>query len=123
MDALGEATRRSIVAVLQHGPQTVGELAAGLPVGRPAVSQHLKVLAAAGLVEVERHGTRRLYRLAPAGLDAVRVEVTRFWMAALAALQRETRSTFDHDPDDVDSDVDSVDDGANDGDDEPEASP
>lgn len=93
MDALGEPTRRSIVAVLQHGPRTVGELAAGLPVGRPAVSQHLKILGAAGLVVAEQHGTRRLYRLAPAGLDAVRVEITRFWMAALATLQRETRST------------------------------
>lgn len=93
MDALGEPTRRSIVQALQHGPCTVGQLAACQPVGRPAVSQHLKVLAAAGLVVAEHHGTRRLYRLAPAGLDAVRVEVTRFWMAALAALEQETRST------------------------------
>lgn len=93
MDALGEPTRRLIVEALQHGPCTVGELAASMPVGRPAVSQHLKVLAVAGLVVAEQHGTRRLYRLAPAGLDAVRVEVTRFWMAALATLQQETRTT------------------------------
>lgn len=98
MDALGEPTRRLIVEALRHGPCTVGELAASLPVGRPAVSQHLKILAAAGLVEADQHGTRRLYRLAPAGLDAVRVEVTRFWMAALATLQQETRSIPVHDP-------------------------
>lgn len=92
MDALGEPTRRAIVQALQHRPYTVGEPADSLPVGRPAVSQHLKVLATAGLVVAEPEGTRRLYRLAPAGLDAVRVEVTRFWMASLATLEQQTRS-------------------------------
>jgi DNA-binding transcriptional ArsR family regulator len=90
MDAMGEPTRRAIMAQLEAGPRTVGELAAPLPVGRPAVSQHLKVLAAAGLVRAETVGTRRIYHLAPDGLEALRVEVTRFWMAALADLQRAT---------------------------------
>jgi DNA-binding transcriptional ArsR family regulator len=90
MDAMGEPTRRAIMGLLEGGPRTVGQLASHLPVGRPAVSQHLKVLAAAGLVRAEQDGTRRIYRLAPDGLDALRVEVTRFWMAALAGLQRAT---------------------------------
>lgn len=89
MNALGEPTRRAILEQLRIGPRTVGELAVTLPVGRPAVSQHLKVLADAGLVLAEQRGTRRLYRLAPDGLDTLRAEVTRFWMAALAGLQRE----------------------------------
>ncbi len=89
MDALGEPMRRAILEQLRTGPHTVGELAQALPVGRPAVSQHLKVLGGAGLVLAQQRGTRRLYRLAPDGLDALRVEVTRFWMAALADLQRE----------------------------------
>jgi DNA-binding transcriptional ArsR family regulator len=92
LDAMGEPTRRAIMAQLEAGPHTVGQLASHLPVGRPAVSQHLKVLAAAGLVRAEQEGTRRIYHLAPDGLDAVRVEVTRFWMAALAGLQRATDS-------------------------------
>lgn len=90
-DAFGEPTRRAILEQLRDGPRTVGALAGVLPVGRPAVSQHLRVLADAGLVLVEQQGTRRIYRLAPDGLDALRVEVTRFWMAALSDLQREAR--------------------------------
>lgn len=89
LDALGEPTRRAILEQLRHGPRTVGGLAEHLPVGRPAVSQHLKVLKGAGLVVDEQHGTQRLYRLAPEGLESVRVEVTRFWMAALDGLQRQ----------------------------------
>ena len=68
LDALGDPTRRRIVELLATGPRPVGELAADLPVGRPAVSKHLKVLEGAGLVQHRSHGTRNLYALAPEGL-------------------------------------------------------
>jgi DNA-binding transcriptional ArsR family regulator len=71
LDALGDPTRRRIVERLRPGPLPVGELAAGLPVGRPAVSKHLKVLEGAGLVEHHRAGTRNLYALAPPGFVAL----------------------------------------------------
>lgn len=69
---------------LAHGPAAVGELARDLPVSRPAVSQHLKVLKCAGLVRDRAAGTRRVYQLDPTGLEALRAEVDRFWMQALA---------------------------------------
>ena len=68
LDALGDATRRSIFESLKSGPRSVGELADGLPVSRPAVSQHLRVLKEAGLVSDSKDGTRRLYRIEPDGL-------------------------------------------------------
>jgi DNA-binding transcriptional ArsR family regulator len=77
--------RRTIVERLAAAPLPVGTLAAGLPVTRPAVSQHLKVLKDAGLVDVETQGTRRIYRIDPAGLGAIRQWLDRFWDAALAA--------------------------------------
>ncbi len=77
LDALGERTRREIVARLRDGPLPVGELAAALPVGRPAVSKHLRVLEDAGLVEHRSVGTRNLYALAPQGLVALRQWLTR----------------------------------------------
>lgn len=84
-DALADRTRRAIVERLGHGPRAVGELARDLPVSRPAVSQHLKVLKSAGLVCDRPAGTRRVYQLNPAGLDALRAQLDRFWMQALTA--------------------------------------
>jgi DNA-binding transcriptional ArsR family regulator len=68
LDALGDTNRRRIVELLATGPRPVGEIAADLPIGRPAVSKHLKVLEGAGLVQHRSHGTRNLYALAPEGL-------------------------------------------------------
>jgi DNA-binding transcriptional ArsR family regulator len=82
--ALADGTRRAIVERLAHGPAAVGELARELPVSRPAVSQHLKVLKSAGLVRDRAAGTRRVYRLDPTGLDALRADLDRFWTRALA---------------------------------------
>lgn len=84
LDALGDPTRRAIFERLGQGPSAVGELAAGLPVSRPAVSQHLKVLVNAGLVTAEAAGTRRIYRLDPQGVDVLRAYFQRFWTQALA---------------------------------------
>jgi DNA-binding transcriptional ArsR family regulator len=82
--ALADRTRRAIVERLAHGPAAVGELARDLPVSRPAVSQHLKVLKCAGLVRDRAAGTRRVYQLDPTGLEAVRADLDRFWTQALA---------------------------------------
>jgi DNA-binding transcriptional ArsR family regulator len=87
MDALGDPTRRAIFERLARGPRAVGELASELPVSRPAVSQHLKVLKDAGLVVDSRAGTRRLYRLDPDGVGAVRAYFDAFWNQALAAFK------------------------------------
>jgi DNA-binding transcriptional ArsR family regulator len=84
---MADRTRRSIVARLAHGPMAVGELADGLPVSRPAVSQHLKVLKSAGLVRDRAEGTRRLYQLDPSGLEAMRAELDRFWAQALSGFK------------------------------------
>jgi DNA-binding transcriptional ArsR family regulator len=81
--ALADGTRRAIVERLAHGPLAVGELARDLPVSRPAVSQHLKVLKSAGLVRDRAAGTRRVYQLDPTGLEALRTELDRFWTQAL----------------------------------------
>ena len=83
--ALSEPMRLAIVERLAAAPATVGTLAAQLPVSRPAVSQHLKVLKEAGLVEVEAAGTRRIYRIDPAGLGPIRQWLDRFWDQSLAA--------------------------------------
>lgn len=85
LGALGDRTRRSIVLLLAERPLAVGELAAALPVSRPAVSQHLKVLKDAGLVAEQAAGTRRIYRLNAAGLSALRDQLDTFWNRALAA--------------------------------------
>src|SRR3954447_5168453 len=87
LDALGDPTRRAIFERLADGPLAVGELARDLPVSRPAVSQHLKVLKAAGLVVDEAAGTRRLYRIDPEGVGALRAYLDRFWNQALAAFK------------------------------------
>lgn len=85
LTALADPTRRAVFERLRGGPRSVGELAAGLPVTRPAVSQHLRVLREAGLVSERRSGTRRLYRIEPGGLAELRRYVERFWDDALAA--------------------------------------
>lgn len=74
---------------LRDGPKAVGEIARGLPVTRPAVSQHLKVLKEAGLVDDRSQGTRRIYQIDPAGLGAMRAWLDQFWEAALAAFAAE----------------------------------
>jgi DNA-binding transcriptional ArsR family regulator len=81
--ALADGTRRTIMTSLAERPQAVGELAAGLPVSRPAVSQHLKVLKDAGLVSDHAVGTRRIYRLDPTALAAVRDQLDTYWRRAL----------------------------------------
>jgi DNA-binding transcriptional ArsR family regulator len=83
--ALGDPTRRAIFERLADRPQAVGELARELPVSRPAVSQHLKVLKDARLVAERRDGNRRIYRLDPDGVGALRSDLERFWNKALAA--------------------------------------
>jgi len=83
--ALGDPTRRAIVASLADGPRAVGELAAELPVSRPAVSQALKVLRDAGLVTERAAGTRRIYRLNPTAVAALRDQLDTFWNRALAS--------------------------------------
>lgn len=82
--ALGDSTRRTIFEHLADRPRAVGELATVLPISRSAVSQHLKVLKDAGLVVDRAAGTRRIYQLNPAGVDALRSQLDRFWSKALA---------------------------------------
>ena len=85
--ALADPTRRAIFERLAGGPRSVGELAAELPVSRPAVSQHLKVLTGAGLVDDRAQGTRRLYRIDPRGVGAMRDYLDGFWDQALTAFK------------------------------------
>ena len=87
LNALGDATRRAIFEQLAEGPKPVGELARALPVSRPAVSQHLRVLKSAGLVSDRPLGTRRVYRIDPDGVIALRDYFERFWDRALADFQ------------------------------------
>jgi DNA-binding transcriptional ArsR family regulator len=88
LDALGDRTRRAILEQLRSGPQPVVEIARTLPVGRPAVSQHLKVLKAAGLVTDHAAGTRRMYQINPEGLAGLEAYARSFWSTALARYQR-----------------------------------
>jgi DNA-binding transcriptional ArsR family regulator len=83
--ALGDPTRRAIFERLAERPRAVGELARELPVSRPAVSQHLRVLKDAGLVTDHAAGNRRIYRADPEGIAALRSDLERFWQQALAA--------------------------------------
>src|SRR5919199_2956451 len=87
LQALGDPTRRAVLEQLRRGPLAVGELAAGLPVSRPAVSQHLRVLKEAGLVTERQDGTRRLYRVNPDGLAGLRAYLEGFWEEALASFK------------------------------------
>jgi DNA-binding transcriptional ArsR family regulator len=93
--ALADPTRRAVFERLAGGPRAVGELAQGLPVSRPAVSQHLKVLKTAGLVADRSEGTRRVYFIDPAGLGAIRAWLDQFWDHALEAFQAEVESQTD----------------------------
>jgi DNA-binding transcriptional ArsR family regulator len=83
--ALADGTRRAIVSRLAEGPQAVGQLAAQLPVTRSAVSQHLKILKDAGLVSEHPVGTRRIYRLNPTAVAALRDQLDTFWQRALTS--------------------------------------
>ena len=87
--ALADPTRRRVFERLKNGPHAVGEIARGMPVSRPAVSQHLKVLKEAGLVADRPEGTRRVYYIDPHGLGALRKWLDQFWDDALAAFQAE----------------------------------
>ena len=84
LDALGDPTRRQIFELLRSGPRSVGDLATDLPVSRPAVSQHLRVLEEVGLVTHQRAGTRHLYELDSSGVAELRAWVDGFWDEALA---------------------------------------
>lgn len=87
IEALGDATRREVFERLRGRPMAVGELAAGMPVSRPAVSQHLRVLKDAGLVNETRAGTRRIYAVSPDGLAELRAYFEGFWADALAGFK------------------------------------
>ena len=93
--ALADPTRRRVLERLAAGPRAVGELAAGLPVSRPAVSQHLKVLKEAGLVSDRQEGARRIYAIDPKGLGAMRAWLDRFWDEALEAFEAELETPND----------------------------
>ncbi len=96
--ALADPTRRRVFERLRSGPLPVGAIAGDLPVSRPAVSQHLKVLKSAGLVTDEADGARRVYRIDPRGLGALRAWLDQFWDGALAAYAAEA----DRNPDEKD---------------------
>jgi DNA-binding transcriptional ArsR family regulator len=87
--ALADPTRRRVFERLRRGPTSVGALARGMPVSRPAVSQHLKALKEAGLVDDRAEGTKRVYFIDPHGLAALRRYIDQFWDEALAAFQME----------------------------------
>jgi len=91
LTALGDPTRQAIVERLSHGPLAVGQLAGALPVSRPAVSQHLRVLKDVGLVFDRQEGTRRLYQVDPDGLAQLRAHLDAFWARSLAAFADRTR--------------------------------
>lgn len=87
--ALADPTRRAVFERLRGRPASVGQIAEGLPVSRPAVSQHLRVLKAAGLVRVEADGARRVYQADPGGLGELRTWLDRFWDESLNAFKAE----------------------------------
>jgi DNA-binding transcriptional ArsR family regulator len=92
-DALGDPNRRAIVELLGHGERSVGAIAASLPISRPAVSRHLRLLKEAGLVVEEARGTRRLYRLHDEGVAAVQAYLTRVWGEAAARFRMYAENT------------------------------
>ena len=92
IQALGDPTRRTVFETLREGPRSVGDLARGLPVSRPAVSQHLRVLERAGLVTARRHGTRNFYSVNGDGLAELRDYFEGFWDDALAAFKAAAES-------------------------------
>src|SRR5689334_17483317 len=100
LSVLAEPIRQAIFDRLADGPRPVGELAAELPVSRPAVSQHLKVLKDVGLVVDRKAGTRRLYQVDPAGLAILRTYLDQMWERSLAAFEQAVSSEESDDPDD-----------------------
>jgi len=94
LDALGDPTRRRVLELLRDGPRAVVDVAADLPVSRPAVSQHLRVLKGAGLVTERREGTRHLYSIDAEGLATLRTYLESYWQSALAAF----KDAADHEP-------------------------
>src|SRR5580693_2007195 len=99
--ALADPTRRQVLERLAQGPRAVGEIAAGLPVSRPAVSQHLKVLKAAGLVSDRQDGARRIYAIDPKGLGAMRAWLDQFWEVALTAFKAEVERVANDEKEDA----------------------
>jgi DNA-binding transcriptional ArsR family regulator len=99
LGALGDPTRRAIFERLAAGPSAVGDLARGLPVSRPAVSQHLKVLRDAGLVREISRGTRHIYSLDPRGIGAMRRWLDAHWASALDAFKNFADERHEEDPD------------------------
>jgi DNA-binding transcriptional ArsR family regulator len=98
LDALGDPTRRTVFELLAAGPRSVAEIAADLPISRPAVSQHLKVLKDAALVSATAVGTRRVYALDPQGLAAVRDYFDTFWQQSLAAFKDAVENPPEEEP-------------------------
>ena len=96
LDALGDPSRRRLVELLAERPHAVGELAAAMPIGRPAVSKHLKVLEGAGLVEHRSRGTRNLYALAPDGLVPLQQWLVETWDTVLSSFAQYVEEH--HDP-------------------------
>src|SRR6202790_337157 len=95
LSALADPTRRHVFERLKSGPHAVGEIARGMPVSRPAVSQHLKVLKEAGLVSDRPEGTRRVYYIDPQGLGALRKWLDGFWDEALDKFRAEVEANVD----------------------------
>jgi DNA-binding transcriptional ArsR family regulator len=95
LDLFGDPTRRAIFELLAQHPWSVGELAKQLPVTRPAVSQHLRVLKDGGLVLSRSKGTRRVYQIDPAGVNALRSYLDRIWNQALGAYQQAAEAASD----------------------------
>ena len=93
LECLSDPTRRRVFERLRSGPQSVGVLARGLPVSRPAVSQHLKALKAAGLVNDRSEGTRRVYHIDPDGLGELRRWIDQFWDDALESFKHEVEQS------------------------------
>ena len=93
LDALGDPTRRAILARLRKGPAAVGKLAVGFPVSRPAVSQHLRILKEANLVTDRAVGTRRVYELNPAAFASLREYFDEFWGVALIAFKKRVETS------------------------------
>jgi len=99
LSALADPTRRQVFERLKSGPKAVGVIARGLPVSRPAVSQHLKVLKEAGLVADRPEGTSRVYYIDPNGLGALRAWLDQFWDQALARFQAEVELSISKEKD------------------------
>jgi len=93
LDALGDATRRAILARLLKGPLPVGKLAHDFPVSRPAISQHLRILKQANLVVDKPAGNRRVYQLNPEGFDSLREYFDQFWTQALSAFKKKVEKS------------------------------